>query len=135
MSQNRFQNDTRDKSPLGFYAQALQCLRQAAGLSVALTSAGELRALERGGSGPLPPAGPTSPGVNPASHAPEVPSTATSAQATKGSTDARNTELFCMEDAEATVETLLLMEYADLGTLDQTVTSGKLKGDLVRALT
>ena len=38
-----------------------------------------------------------------------------------------------MEDAEATVETLLLMEFADLGTLDQTVTSGKLKGDLVRA--
>lgn len=36
-----------------------------------------------------------------------------------------------LEDADATVETLLLMEYADLGTLDQTVTSGKLKGDLV----
>ena len=40
-----------------------------------------------------------------------------------------------MEDAEATVETLLLMEFADLGTLDQTVTSGRLRGDLVRART
>ena len=53
------------------------------------------------------------------------------AQATKGSADSRKPELFCMEDADATVETLLLMEFADLGTLDQTVTSGKLQGDLV----
>ena len=41
--------------------------------------------------------------------------------------------MFSLEDAEATVETLLLMEFADLGTLDQTVTSGQLKGDMVRA--
>ena len=105
-----------------------------AGLNVRVADAGELRGIERGGSGQLPPAGPPSPGVPPLPNAPEVSSTTTSAQATKGSDDTRNPELFCMEDAEATVETLLLMEFADLGTLDQTVTSGKLRGDLVRAL-
>ena len=105
-----------------------------AGLNVRVADAGELRGIERGGSGQLPPAGPPSPGVPPLPNAPEVSSTTTSAQATKGSDDTRNPELFCMEDAEATVETLLLMEFADLGTLDQTITSGKLRGDLVRAL-
>ena len=98
-----------------------------------MPDAGELRGFERGGSGQLPPAGAPSPGVFPSPRAPEVSSTTTSAQATKGSDDTRSPELFCMEDAEATVETLLLMEFADLGTLDQTVTSGKLKGNLVRA--
>ena len=99
-----------------------------------LPNAGELRALDKGGSGPLLHAGPPSPGVPSSFHDPEVPSATTSAQATKGSDDTRNPELFSMEDAEATVETLLLMEFADLGTLDQTVTSGKLQGNLVRAL-
>ena len=37
-----------------------------------------------------------------------------------------------LEDADATVETLLLMEYADLGTLDRRIVQGRLKGDLVR---
>lgn len=39
---------------------------------------------------------------------------------------------FSLEDADATVETLLLMEYADMGTLDQRIVQGGLKGDLVR---
>ena len=99
-----------------------------------MVNAGELRQLEKGGSGPLPPAGHPSPGIPSSFHDPEVPSATTSAQATKGSADTRNPELFSMEDAEATVETLLLMEFADLGTLDQTVTCGKLRGNLVRAL-
>ncbi|BDA50693.1 probable mitogen-activated protein kinase kinase kinase 12 at C-terminar half [Coccomyxa sp. Obi] len=39
-----------------------------------------------------------------------------------------------LEDADATVETLLLMEYADLGTLDRRIVQGRLKGDLVPML-
>ncbi|CAL8465124.1 g4659 [Coccomyxa elongata] len=39
-----------------------------------------------------------------------------------------------LEDADATVETLLLMEYADLGTLDRRIVQGRLKGDLVSML-
>lgn len=41
---------------------------------------------------------------------------------------------FSFEDADATVETLLLMEYADLGTLDQLMLQGRLKSDKVRLL-
>ena len=37
-----------------------------------------------------------------------------------------------LEDADATVETLLLMEFADLGTLDRRIVQGCLKEDLVR---
>jgi hypothetical protein len=43
-------------------------------------------------------------------------------------------EPYSLEDADATVETLLLMEYADVGTLDQRIVQGRLKGDLVSAL-
>ena len=73
-----------------------------------------------------------SPGGPLSSHSSGVPSEApTSAAATKGTSNAPDQDMLRLEDADATVETLLLMEYADLGTLDQTVTSGKLKGDLV----
>ncbi|KAK9917133.1 hypothetical protein WJX75_001207 [Coccomyxa subellipsoidea] len=43
-------------------------------------------------------------------------------------------EPYSLEDADATVETLLLMEYADVGTLDQRIVQGRLKGDLVSML-
>lgn len=73
-----------------------------------------------------------SPGGPLSSHSSGVPSEVpTSAAATKGTSNAPDLDMLRLEDADATVETLLLMEYADLGTLDQTVTSGKLKGDLV----
>ena len=76
--------------------------------------------------------GPVSPGIPLSPHSSEVLSEApTSAAATKGTSNAPDQDMLRLEDADATVETLLLMEYADLGTLDQTVTSGKLKGDLV----
>ena len=78
----------------------------------------------------MPP--PSAPGVPP-SQASSASAAATGTGATKGSSGVREPEMFSLEDAEATVETLLLMEFADLGTLDQTVTSGRLKGDMVRA--
>ena len=73
----------------------------------------------------------SAPGVPP-SQASTASAAATGTGATKGSSGVREPEMFSLEDAEATVETLLLMEFADLGTLDQTVTSGRLKGDMVR---
>lgn len=69
----------------------------------------------------------------PPAQASSASATSAGAAATKGSSGVHEPEMFKLEDAEATVETLLLMEYADLGTLDQTVTSGRLKGDMVRA--
>ena len=78
----------------------------------------DLRALTRDRSGLIPP---------------EVPPATTSTAATKGSSHVPAPEIFRLEDAEATVETLLLMEFADLGTLDQTVTSGRLQGNMVSA--
>ena len=75
---------------------------------------------------------PVSPGIPLSLHSSGVLSEApSSAAATKGTSNAPDQDMLRLEDADATVETLLLMEYADLGTLDQTVTSGKLKGDLV----
>jgi hypothetical protein len=37
------------------------------------------------------------------------------------------------EDADATVETLIVMQYADMGTLDGPVARGVTKGNKVRA--
>ncbi len=76
--------------------------------------------------------GPASLGGSQSSHSSGIPSEdPTSTAATKGTSNVRDQDMLRLEDADATVETLLLMEYADLGTLDQTVTSGRLKGDLV----
>ncbi len=94
-------------------------------------TAGEMRASVKD----VPPSAPPSPGGTPTSLSAKDPPASHSAAATKGSDAVCEPEIFRMEDAEATVETLLLMEFADLGTLDQTVTSGRLRGDLVRACT
>ena len=93
--------------------------------------AGEMRASVKD----IPPSAPLSSGGPPISLSIKEPPASHSAAATKGSDAVCEPEIFRMEDAEATVETLLLMEFADLGTLDQTVTSGKLRGDMVRART
>ncbi|CAK0758375.1 hypothetical protein CVIRNUC_002615 [Coccomyxa viridis] len=89
---------------------------------------GDLGPPARQRSAPMPPL--SAPGVPP-SQASSASAAATGTGATKGSSGVREPEMFSLEDAEATVETLLLMEFADLGTLDQTVTSGRLKGDML----
>ncbi len=68
-----------------------------------------------------------------ADNAPEGAAAGAGAEAAREGTLPRaDREPFSLEDADATVETLLLMEYADVGTLDQRIVQGRLKGDLVR---